>query len=1197
MKRFTLMMLALLAMSLQALAQEEPSFTFHQEPTGEERYISIAFSEGVSKKIRVDWGDGNVVESTETVGNEPVSVHGTVVGSGMVKVYGADDAVYLDVESDYTNYIDAVDVNKLTQLRSLRLTANTIVQLDLTHNVALKELYYDGCGATSVDLSKNVNLTTLNLNDNDFDTVDLSNNTLLENLEVSGGKLVSLDITPLDRLNKLIINDAPKFTTLTFDATNSALNDLTISSTAMTVFDGSVLTGFEGGTIKMKRNKLTTFVKPAGKLAKLDLSYNTYTFNTLPGFTATEVDEYVYAPQVIPTPKLVSKTLDLSAYASAVDADGKTRPSTFSVMSLDEESYDYKNLEPDVDFTYNNGVITFLRELQYAKVYVYNPAFPQTADARFETNDFNVTLETPSFSFVTQGAESFTNQAVFSFTFDTPHEIRIDMGDGNVETIAADGLEFLGRAIKGDYINVYGADDVAVIDATVSRNKPLVGVDVTRLAGLRKLVLTGNEIATIDLSQNVALQDVRLNNCLITTLDLTNNTQLTTLDVSNTRLEGLDAIKGLSALTQLTTLTASGIQTKSVDLTAFHALQSFTMRNAGLENIVFSSEANPELYKLYLTNNNLTSLDLSAMPSFAKAKSYVDVSNNKLESFKSIAEGKIATLRISGNNLKFSTLPPLSVATSYTYAPQNPVVVPLEVARVLDLSSEASVAGAEGPVATRFVVTGKDNVNLKLDEDYTIENGVIKFINIPADSVYVRMNNDAFPKINGTTTRPSSLNTILFKVVDDKPALPPLAVVLTAEGVDTQDRTIKLSFAMAEKQVYIDWGDGVPVLSNETVGGFATAVVGRVKGSQVKIYDSELDGIDITTTGNEGAVFTAIDVTGMDNLNSLTASNNKLSSLDISKFSRVNTLVLDNNQFKTIDLSAQVNLRTLKLSGNPLENFDLSGILTKNVQLATLYINDVNIGGKADFSKMTYLRDLQMMNAGLEEATFGFASKNTTLTKINLSGNKLTTIDLSMLAMKRGVLNLEGNNLTELVKPSDNLNTVNVKNNKFTFLTLPVFKQNAGLVNETGYTYAPQQPMQVAESVEASIDLSNMASVTGLGESATPTVFTVATEDGTALVEGTDFSVENGVISFLTKQDKKLVVTLTNEAAFKDFNSEAPFVTTPFSVSATLGIQDLQINDLGNQPVYNLSGVRVQPIGNRLPKGIYIIGGKKVVVR
>lgn len=80
---------------------------------------------------------------------------------------------------------------------------NSIVSLDVSHAVNLKELYCHGNKLTSLDLSKNAALTALNCDNNQLTSLDLSHCVNLEGVGCTDNQLTSLDVTACSDLSLL----------------------------------------------------------------------------------------------------------------------------------------------------------------------------------------------------------------------------------------------------------------------------------------------------------------------------------------------------------------------------------------------------------------------------------------------------------------------------------------------------------------------------------------------------------------------------------------------------------------------------------------------------------------------------------------------------------------------------------------------------------------------------------------------------------------------------------------------------------------------------------------------------------------------------------------------------------------------------------------------------------------------------------
>lgn len=91
---------------------------------------------------------------------------------------------------------------------------NSIVSLDVSHSVNLKELYCHGNKLTSLDLSKNAALTELDCHNNQLTSLDLSHCVNLEGVGCTDNQLTSLDLTACSDLNFLSCSRNKELATL-----------------------------------------------------------------------------------------------------------------------------------------------------------------------------------------------------------------------------------------------------------------------------------------------------------------------------------------------------------------------------------------------------------------------------------------------------------------------------------------------------------------------------------------------------------------------------------------------------------------------------------------------------------------------------------------------------------------------------------------------------------------------------------------------------------------------------------------------------------------------------------------------------------------------------------------------------------------------------------------------------------------------
>ena len=133
----------------------------------------------------------------------------------------------------------------------------------------------------------------------------------------------------------------------------------------------------------------------------------------------------------------------------------------------------------------------------------------------------------------------------------------------------------------------------------------LTSLDVSNNTALTDLNCSKNQLTSLDLSKNTALTGLYCVQNQLTSLDVSNNTALTTLNCAQNQLTSLD----VSNNTALTDLSCSNNQLTSLDLSKNTALTDLSCSNNQLTSLDLSK--NTALTDLRCYNNPLTSLDLS----------------------------------------------------------------------------------------------------------------------------------------------------------------------------------------------------------------------------------------------------------------------------------------------------------------------------------------------------------------------------------------------------------------------------------------------------------------------------------------------------------------------------------------------------------------------------------------------------------
>lgn len=383
------------------------------------------------------------------------------------------------------------------------------------------------------------------------------------------------------------------------------------------------------------------------------------------------------------------------------------------------------------------------------------------------------------------------------------------------------------------------------------------------------------------------------------------------------------------------------------------------------------------------------------------------------------------------------------------------------------------------------------------------------------------------------------------------------AIELQAE-VDGNTRTLTIGLGV-EGTVQIDWGNGEKVTS-EVIPAYdgwnQVNVSGTVSGDgKVKIYGDNIVYFECSSRV-DGAQVLSLDVTKATTLKDLTANTNKLASIDLTKNTELEKLTINNNQLTSIDISKCTKLTTLDITNNLLAAIDI----TKNQALLTLRIGQNKLAGELDLSTNPTIKSVYALGMELNSVKIG----NNTASKplFSLNNNKLTSIDASGIQdAGNATLNLVGNQLTEIKLPSAKMNTLNISKNNFTLATLPAPDATTATKK---FTYAPQNDYAIAESykVEDVLDLSSQTSAT------LNTQFAVYKSDKTALTKGTDYTVADGKITFLTAQEA-VYVTMSS-ALYSKFTGTSIYKTTVTKVEGSTGInavtaQGVKVSTAGNE--------------------------------
>lgn len=357
---------------------------------------------------------------------------------------------------------------------------------------------------------------------------------------------------------------------------------------------------------------------------------------------------------------------------------------------------------------------------------------------------------------------------------------------------------------------------------------------------------------------------------------------------------------------------------------------------------------------------------------------------------------------------------------------------------------------------------------------------------------------------------------------------------------------------------------------------------------------------------------TEIDLSGVaTTLQKLNCSSNKLTALNLSACTKLNDLDCQDNQIETITFRTMPIIRNLNCANNKLQTFgftlaiNLENILaddnvitslptTKCAALKNLYCQNNELANLT-LSSNTKLKNLAITNNAISELDL---SANTLLEEAWLSQNALTSLDVTPTS-KLIYLIANDNQLTSMTWTKNEpatLKYLDLSGNELFPLYFPTVYTTSGgdlipyynLGNQNPFTLATED-FNINERQDWNLIINRNAWQTVLR----PTIEYVCGE--TVLEKDVDYKFQSAS-SFNTtflKGYNNVVARITPFRYYPDLVYESK----PFNViDPTVGI-DIMNSETQNttQEIYTLEGIRVD--GKNLKKGVYIINGKKAIIR
>ncbi len=992
------------------------------------------------------------------------------------------------------------------KLMSLSIDLTQIEELDVTQNPYLQVLNIEDTRITDIDLSKNPNLTQFYC----------SHNSSTVNSDI---KLKSIDLSH-NPLLQVLFASGNDFTSIDV-SNNPALIDLYLSYNYLTEIN----------------------LDNCPDIYNLVIKFNNFDFTTLPLPRNTFLD-YRYEQRPMKTERcyLVGTELDFSA---KVLREGTTTDAVLYTWQVGESQ---PTLLDNSYYKYENGKVTLLKEYGDS-IYVSfgNSAFPEQ---RLTTEKFMV-----------KNAENYGKPSCAAYFISELNQGDVlSMGIGLAGASATNPRKFMVEF--GDGVMREFTATSETLPAEPNVKAPMAAYGYVRIQLPEGEKLTALEVKDVniyscDVSAAGDLEYLTLANCGLYTIELENNKNLRALDLSGNKFHeiSLAPVNGAYEKTRLNVVNLSNNFISDLTLHETRVVTYLDLSHNELETFGYKDFDN--IKYLDLSYNHLSAVELGYMTS----AEHIDLSNNLFEELILPVTTTLKYVNLSNNSFTFSKLPYLVETEDFEYvaAPQKPVLLPTR-GPGCDLSDQCRTEDGHSTVFNWYTT---DGTCLTPGVDYSIENGVTRFINTSVGEVHCEMTNEAWPMFSGENVMKTT------NILADK--MPEYVLASFTTPVGGEPVSLSLAGRTRGTTIYFDWsGNGSSLDQYMLDTTYLLFDATTVEGAEVKVYAYD-ESEKISVFSITGATMTDLDLSKLNDLITLTINEAGISDMIYPNTENLEQLNLADNSFESIDLTKFPNLKSLTLSNNNLTTLDISSL--------------------------DKLEVLGCVSNNLSEFIPG--SSNPRLWMLLLSHNKLSEIDLSSFkALEQ--LELWDNELETIdVSTCTRLQSLLINNNRFTFATLPTPSAKYAV-----YQYHNQQPLSV-ECVDGQVDLSSQATVKG-----TQTVYRwfvgVPSFDennelvGEELIVNDEYTIENGVTTFNCNLDDVMCV-MTN-SVFPNLY----LYTYPMKVSA--GVYSVAIdgeqtftavahgNDiLVNAAVADGETVNVHSLEGRLIGSAEIIGGEAVV--
>ncbi|MEW7278281.1 immunoglobulin-like domain-containing protein [Aquimarina sp. 2201CG1-2-11] len=442
--------------------------------------------------------------------------------------------------------------------------------LDLTPNVNLTQVFCWNMGLTGIDLTGLTTLYQLVLNDNNLTALDVTTNTLVEDIDIENNNLTALDISQNTEITGL-------------NYTNNTIQAIDLS----------------------QNTKLITFIGIGNTISTINLQNNTLLETIEIGNNPiSNLDASIF-------PNLVNLKIN-NTNVERIDVSNNPNISTLICNDTEITELDLRDNANMYTLEVHNNAITELNLGNLTRLNTFNASNNQLTllNLRNGNNDnmasVDVTgnlgltcieVDDPTIpELATWSKDNTASYAEFcrlTYVPDDAFETFLE-NNGYGNGVANDDYVYTALIEVSEGFNIHNGlvEDMTGIEdfrdmwfLGCRNNTNLTSINLSKNTKLTVITLANNNLASLDLSNNVLLEQVYLDG----------NTNLGDVDISN--------------LTSLTNLSLSNTGINSVDISMNPLLRQLILNDNNFTEFDISNY--PNIIQLRIANNQLTSLNVA----------------------------------------------------------------------------------------------------------------------------------------------------------------------------------------------------------------------------------------------------------------------------------------------------------------------------------------------------------------------------------------------------------------------------------------------------------------------------------------------------------------------------------------------------------------------------------------------------------